>query len=121
MLYEVITNRAYIITGPQCEAGTVFIGQDELEAIIAKVQTSDLEPYEDSVPESSELMSSLPEAGEIVSAKKLEEFDATEWTLSNGAKVVYKFDDYVKEAVVLSANSNGGSSLYDVNDLPSFS
>ncbi|WP_163710041.1 insulinase family protein [Mangrovibacterium lignilyticum] len=113
-------NRSYVITGPEREPGTVFISQKEIEDIVANVQNSDLAPYVDNAPVSTELLSSLPEAGEIVSEKKIEEFNATEWTLSNGAKVVYKFDDYVKEAVVLTGQSNGGSSLYGVEDIPSF-
>ncbi|RKD90925.1 M16 family metallopeptidase [Mangrovibacterium diazotrophicum] len=118
--YLTDVNRSYVITGPEREPGTVFISPKEIEAIIARVQSSDLAPYIDNAPVSTELLSSLPEAGEIVSEKKIEEFDATEWTLSNGAKVVYKFDDYVKEAVVLSGQSSGGRSLYGVEDIPSF-
>ncbi len=113
-------NRAYIITGPEGEEGETLISQKEIEDIIAKVEQAELEPYVDDVPEDASLLSITPTPGKIVAEKKLEEFDAIEWTLSNGAKVLYKFEDYQTKTVVLNAFSYGGSSLYEVEDLPSF-
>ena len=42
-----------------------------------------------------------------------------EWTLANNAKVIYKKADFEKDNVILSAFSLGGTSLYDVDMLPS--
>ncbi len=111
-------NRVYTVIGPEQE-GVEFISQKEIEKIIAKVQAKNLTPYVDEAPVSSSLLSELPEGGRIVSEKQLELFDAVEWTLSNGARVVYRFADFQKGIVSLDALSYGGSSLYQPEDLPS--
>jgi zinc protease len=50
---------------------------------------------------------------------ELKQFGAVEWTLENNAKVVFKKVDYEKDNVILSSFSLGGTSLYDVDMLPS--
>ncbi|WP_321311239.1 insulinase family protein [Halarcobacter sp.] len=45
-------------------------------------------------------------------------YDYYEFTLENGIKVVYKFNDYLKNSVSLNAFSKGGFSVYDTKDLP---
>lgn len=57
------------------------------------------------------LMSELPREGEIVSRRRLEEADAEEWTLSNGAKVVLKRTEFKENEVLFSAMAPGGLSL----------
>jgi len=111
-------NRVYTVSGPE-KKGVSLITKKAIESIIAKVQDKHFEPYVDNIFPDTELLGTNPEGGEIVSEKPLEQFDAVEWTLSNGAKVVYRFADYQKESVALKGLSYGGTSLYDVNDLPS--
>lgn len=111
-------NRVYTITGPEKE-GVEFLTQAEIEAIIAKVQQKSIPLYVDKVPENANLLSTVPEGGKIISESKVEPFDALEWNLSNGAKVVYRFANYQKQSVELQAVSYGGSSLYEGDVLPS--
>ncbi len=112
-------NRAYVVTGPERDV-TQYISQEEIEALIARVEKSSLEPYVDGMPTDATLMSTTPEAGEITSEKNIELFKAEEWTLSNGAKVVFKQVKNNTNSVILKATSHGGRSLYDTKDLPSF-
>ena len=44
-------------------------------------------------------------------------YDFYEFTLENGVKIAYKFNDYNKNSVGLSAFSKGGYSIYDTKDL----
>ncbi len=46
-----------------------------------------------------------------------DENDFYEFSLKNGVKVVYKYNDYEKNVVLFSALSKGGNSLYDANML----
>ena len=43
---------------------------------------------------------------EIVKTVSLPQFGATEWTLSNGARVVFKHADYEKDNVTISGQFN---------------
>ncbi|MCU4155848.1 insulinase family protein [Carboxylicivirga sp. A043] len=112
-------NRSYVVIGPEKE-GKAFISQEEIEAIMDEVENSTIQPYVDMTPTDAPLMSVTPVPGEIVEEKDIEEFGAQEWTLSNGAKVVFKQVKNNSKKVILKAISKGGSSLYDTNDLPSF-
>lgn len=58
-------------------------------------------------------------AGKIVKEKALKPIEAEEWTLSNGAKVYYKYTDYNKGMFNVLIGSRGGRSLLPAEDLPS--
>ena len=62
------------------------------------------------------LMSELPADGEITSRRRLEEADAEEWILSNGAKVVLKRTEFKENEVLFSAMAPGGLSLAEDED-----
>jgi len=51
----------------------------------------------------------------VVSEKKLEGFDATEWVLSNGAKVIIKSTNFKDNEIMLRGVSFGGKSMYSDN------
>lgn len=108
-------NKTIIITGPESDK---HLTQEEALAIIGKVSQADIKPYEDQVSEAA-LISENLKGSPIVSVKTLPQFDAEEWTLANGAKVVYRKADYEKDAVNLSSYSKGGTSLYGIDMLPS--
>ncbi|MFV0566308.1 MAG: M16 family metallopeptidase [Flavobacteriaceae bacterium] len=116
--YLTAKNRFYVVEAPESEAATLPTVTN-FETITKQAATKTLKPYVDKTPVETNLMPELPEAGKIVSTKILDAFNAEEWTLSNGAKVVYRFANYLKNSVALFAVSDGGLSLYDINDLPS--
>ena len=116
--YLINENRVYTVTGPENQ-DVEYLTKEDIEKLIAKVEAKDIPPYKDKVTELGLSLLTTPRGGEIVSEKKLKTFDATEWTLSNGAKVVYRFADYEKQSVTLHAISKGGFSLYDKEDLAS--
>ncbi|MDO8502083.1 MAG: insulinase family protein [Gemmatimonadaceae bacterium] len=57
------------------------------------------------------LIATAPAAGKIISSKPISSIGATEWTLSNGARVIVKPTDFKDDQVLFSAYSAGGTSL----------
>ena len=108
-------NRVILIMGPE---NAEHIDEEETLKILAEVEKSEIEPYEDVEIASSLISEELP-AGSIVATRELEEFGATEWTLSNNAKVVFRHADYEKDNVALRAYSLGGISTVSTDELAS--
>ncbi len=84
------------------------VGETETEAPIEEEQIEALMPEP-------------PEEGEILSRRRLEEADAQEWLLGNGARVVLKHTDFRENEVLFSAMAPGGLSLADDEDYVSAS
>ena len=109
-------NVVLIVQGPEGE-DVEHLSEAAANTIMEQVAAADIEPYEDEVLAES-LVPEEPAPAEIVEEKKLEELDAVEWTLANGATVVYRHADYEKDQVQIRAYSKGGSSIYDADDIP---
>ena len=109
------SNRTIVITGP---GNANHLTENEAKDIIANVEAMEIEPYVDAASSAS-LISEELVGSEIVAAKKMDEFDAVEWTLANNVKVIYRFADYEKDNVSLLAFSKGGTSLWANNYVPS--
>ncbi len=84
--------------------------EEQLEAVIAKVDAETIEPYRDSMKEEP-LIPALPAAGKIVSEKHLDQWDATELTLSNGVKVIVKPTTFKDDQILFNASAKGGYSV----------
>lgn len=110
-------NRTVIITGPS--EGVKHLTKAEVEKVIAEVEASEIAAYEDNTAGQSLVEEGSIKGGKVVSTKELPAFTATEWTLSNGAKVIFRQADYEKDEVSLMAWSTGGSSLYENKDMVS--
>lgn len=109
------SNRVLYVQGPEGE--DAYLSAEQAKEIISSVENSEIEAYKD-VKTSESLVGDLPVKGTISSTKKLEEFDAVEWTLDNGVKVIYKNADYEKDQVSIQAYSFGGTSLVEDNYIP---
>ena len=112
-------NRAIIVEGPSGE-NVKHLSEADALAIIDKVKKADIKPYEDITGGNSLIKGDLP-GGKVVKTTQLPQFSATEWTLSNGAKVVYRKADFEKDNVSLNAYAMGGSSMYPDTLVPSLS
>jgi zinc protease len=113
---ELITDQNVVIMmqGPDKE-GVVYPSADEIVAIFNEVAASETEPYAEQVSDEP-LVPVLPTAGTVVETTHDAIFDATVWTLSNGAKVVVKPTTYKDDQVLMTAVSPGGSSLIGRQD-----
>jgi zinc protease len=110
-------NRAIIVEGPE-GAGVIHLSEAEALAIVNKVKQADIKPYEDITGGASLIKEELP-GGKVIKTTPVPQFNATEWTLSNGAKVVYRKADYEKDNVTVYAYAMGGSSMYADTLVPS--
>lgn len=102
-------NRVILVSAPERSADTLP-SKDELLAVFEEVRALDLEPYRDEAPEAG-LMDEIPEPGEIVARRERPRVGVTEWTLSNGVRVVLKPTDFRRDEVFLDGFSPGGHSL----------
>ncbi len=111
-------NRVIVVSGP--ENDVKHLTKDEAIAILDNVENLDIEPYIDNTSNEA-LISEEIKGGRVVAEKELKEFNAVEWTLSNGAKVVFRHADFDKNNVAIVGHSWGGTSLYENEDIVSAS
>lgn len=109
-------NLVVAVTGPEKE-GLVYPSKETLLQIIKEGEAMELTAYVDAVSDEP-LISKEPKAGTIKSERKLDEFDAVEWTLSNGAKVIIKPTKFKEDEVIMNAFSWGGISTLPLSDVP---
>ena len=115
--YIINDNRTVYITGPS--EGINHISKSDIETVISKIETSNIEPYLDKADGLKLLDPTSVKGGEIISIEKNDDFSSEEWILSNGAKVIYRHADYDKDNISIKAWSKGGSSIYEVDELVS--
>ncbi|MDB4956595.1 MAG: peptidase, partial [Myxococcales bacterium] len=97
-------NRVIVISGPE---GKPLPAKERALAIIDEVSKLEIKPWEDKTSQQA-LMAKPPTAGKIVKETKNDAVGVTEWTLSNGARVIVKPTDYEVDAVAISGSSPGG-------------
>jgi zinc protease len=101
-------NRVFIAMLP--DNGKVIIPTDQqIEEALDAVDEEEIEPYKDEM-KSEPLIPQLPTPGKIVSTTELKQWDATEWTLDNGIKVIVKPTKFKDNQIVFNAIARGGLS-----------
>ena len=110
-------NRVVVVNAPE-KPGVPVPTDKELASVLASVQTDELSAYEDKTTDKP-LIPELPESGSIISTRERPEIGITEWTLSNGARVVLKPTHFKEDEILMRATSPGGISLAaDENLIP---
>jgi zinc protease len=110
------TNVVFTVMGPKKD-GVTIPTKEQVLAIWDEVKKEKIEAYVDIVSDKP-LLEKKPVAGKVTKTES-KPFGYTQWTLSNGVKVLLKKTDYKKDQVIMSSYSQGGSSLYKNVDLPS--
>lgn len=111
------TNSVFIITGPDKE-GVSYPEESAVTQVIERVKKGDLQPYEDGAADLV-LLQQVPEPGTVIrSGAYMGQKEATEYQLSNGAKVVLLPTDFAESQVLFSAISWGGKSKLSLEQLP---
>ncbi len=82
-----------------------------LNEIMAKVEAEDIEPYKEEVRQDPLIPGEIT-PGTIVSVKPMEKWEAEEWTLSNGAKVIVKPTKIKDDEILFGAWGPGGTADY---------
>lgn len=103
-------NRAVMVLSPEGE-GYNLPTKDQLEAAFAAVDAEEIAPFVDEM-KSEPLIPTAPVAGSIVSETHNAQWDATEWTLSNGAKVLVKPTNFKEGEIKVGAYAHGGFANY---------
>mgnify|MGYP001466698867 CR=1 FL=1 len=94
-------------------AGPPTIARPTKEALLAlekDVAARTIAAYVDEQP-SEPLLAQPPAPGKITSTKTIAEIGVTEWTLSNGVRVIAKPTEFSNDEVRMTAFSPGGTSL----------
>jgi zinc protease len=107
-------NATVIVTAPKKE-GLTLPTEDAIRHIFEEVASAKIDPPKEEV-EVTQLMKTIPQAGKIVNETKNTALGLTEWTLSNGAKVVFKPTTFKNDEVIMNAYSPGGYAIYPVSD-----
>ena len=107
-------NIVITLTAPEKE-GEVLPTKAELLTMFEKANEVEVVPYEETVS-NEPLIATLPVKGAIESKKHDDTFDATELTLKNGVKVIYKPTTFKDDEVMMTAFSFGGYSVMDQSD-----
>ena len=120
IVQQLITDENFVViySAPERE-GLVHPTEAELLAVIESVKASEIDaPAEESANEPL-LDADAIKAGKI---KKEKEgvYGSMEWTLKNGVKVVYLPTTYKNDEVIVSLVMNGGRTLIETAELPSF-
>jgi len=102
-----------ILTGPE-KADFPLPEGEALLRMTRDAYQQEITPYEEKAIASS-LMAEKPKAGKITLEKKNEKLGLTEFTLSNGIKVLVKPTDFKNDQVILTASRLGGLYNYDAS------
>jgi zinc protease len=100
---------ALVVAAPDTP-GVTLPTEARLQAVIAEAAGKAVTPYTDTVS-TSPLLAGAPVAGTIASTATRPSVGITEWTLSNGVKVVLKPTTFKEDEVVFRAFADGGTSL----------
>ena len=110
-------NPTVSITGQEKD-GIHVPTEEEVLAMLRDIQTAVVDEPEDLVYR-TQIVKKSPKAGKIKATAKDERYGTTEWTLSNGIKVIFRPSKFEENSISLEAFSMGGSSLIKTEDLPS--
>ena len=89
--------------------------KDELVALSNEIKAEEIEPYREEIS-NEPLVPNPPTPGKIVKTEKDEKFGTTVWTLENGMKVILKSTDFKNDEILMTASSEGGTSIYAEED-----
>ena len=120
LIDQLITEENMVIayTAPERE-GLAHPTEAELLAIIEQVKASEIAAPVEETSNEPLLDANAIKAGKIKKEKE-SAYGATEWTLSNGVKVVYLPTAHKNDEVQVRVVMNGGRSLIETAELPSF-
>ena len=109
-----LENQIVIVNAPE-KAGT-YPTDKEVKTILDKVKSAELEPYKDDTIKSPIIPENVVLKGSPVAKEEKDKFGSTVWTLENGVKIVVKQTDFKADELMLSIQSQDGSSNVSDDD-----
>lgn len=112
-----VKNRVVTVSMPEKE-GVPVPTEADLRAVFDRVEKMELEPYVDEV--ANKPLVDMPEPTASITDEKTDsDIGVTEWTLSNGIRVILKPTDFKDDEILFGAVSPGGNSLIPDKDIES--
>ena len=108
------TPKLIVLTTPE-KTDFALPTQDELLAMVDNASKTEVKAYEEKAVASS-LMAGKPAGGKIISEKEDKIAGFSDFTLSNGVRVIVKSTDFKNDQVVMSGFRYGGQFLYGNED-----
>ena len=108
-------NMIVTITGPE-KAGLILPSVAEIESTLTTALAAKISPYIDNVA-GKKLIEKEPVPGKITSTAANAVFGTTEWTLSNGMKIIFKPTDIKEDELTVSGWADGGASALKDEEL----
>ncbi|MBO9632085.1 MAG: insulinase family protein [Chitinophagaceae bacterium] len=113
-LFFSMPDQDLIILAP-ADGNEALPSEADIKSWASAVEGSKIEAYKEEASASG-LPAPKAKPGTIVDTKQYSEIDVTEWTLSNGARVLLKPTQFEDDKILINAFSYGGTSLYDQKD-----
>lgn len=110
-------NRVVAIAAPSGDSASVP-GEGAVLATFRAADTATVAAWTETLTDAP-LVADVPTPGRVVDETTIPELGVTQWTLSNGVRVVLKPTDFKADEVLMRAFSPGGTSLVDDDDHPS--
>lgn len=107
-------NQCVVVFMPEKE-GYSLPGKEAMLGAISGAMAKEYEAYKDEVI-TEPLIAKQPKAGKVDKTYKNETFGTTEFTLSNGAKVILKTTDFAADEIYMSCLAKGGQELFNPAD-----
>ncbi len=104
-------NQVMVVSRPAV-AGQKPLDENVMTGILSETIKAQYEPYVDEVI-TDPLIPQLPAPGKITGTSQNADFGTTEFTLSNGTKVVVKTTDFAQDQILFSAQRQGGLPTYE--------
>lgn len=108
-------NRVVAVSVPE-KAGLAVPTEAEVRAVFGTVMAANIEPWKETVADGA-LVAEVPASGRVVNERLIAAQNITEWTLSNGIRVLIKPTDFNADQILVSAFSPGGASLVSDADV----
>ncbi|MDQ8153047.1 MAG: insulinase family protein [Gemmatimonadota bacterium] len=102
-------NRTIAVAAP-ARPDVILPTDSALRTVFSKVKGAALAAYVDSTADQP-LVARPPTPGRVVTSRAIDDLGITEWTLSNGVRVLLKPTDFKNDQVLLSGRRAGGYSV----------
>lgn len=104
-----------LITGPE-DGKTKLPDEAALLAMVQKGFAQDVKPNEERKV-AANILEKKPTPGKVTNVAKVEGFEATTYTLSNGIKVTVKPTKFKSDEIIVKGIKKGGTNTYGVADM----
>ena len=112
-------NNLAFVTYSKSQSEMNITENDLMAALKAKSSFSDM-AHADGMKPISQLIDFPLTGGKIVSEKQLKTLQAKEWTLSNGAKVLYRYVPELSGKFLFAGSAEGGKSIVPAQELANY-